>query len=72
MPEFIEELREWMDKYTTHNNRMRSLLLTLAALLVERNEALLLMEIGECMEDYGNDIIELMKILQQHAAKVAE
>ena len=67
MPDSTEELREWLDKYTTHNNRMRSLLLTLAALVVTKGEALLLIEIGECMEDYGNDIIELMGILREHA-----
>ena len=67
MPDSIEELREWLDKYTTHNKRMRSLLLTLSALLVEKGEALLLIEIGESMEDYGNDIIELMQLLRDYA-----
>lgn len=67
MENFIEELREWMDKFTTHNNRMRSYLFILAALLVEKSEGLLLIELGECMEDYGNDIVELMEILKEHA-----
>ena len=61
------DLCEWLDKWHTHANRMRNLLLVLAALLAKSGEAVLLMELGECMTDYGEDIVELMGILREYA-----
>ena len=70
MDDHVNELREWLDKYLTHSTRFRGLMLSLATALVEKQEWHLLVDLGECMTDTGEDIIELMKILQQHAAKM--
>lgn len=70
MDDHVNELREWLDKYLTHSTRFRGLMLSLATTLVEKQEWELLVDLGECMTDTGEDTIELMKILQQHAAKM--
>ena len=70
MDDPANELREWFDKYTTHSARFRRLMLSLAIVLVEKQAWELLVDLGECMTDTGEDTIELMKILQQHSANM--
>ena len=67
MTGYTTDVLAWLDKFVTHQVRLRNLLSTLAAVLATRMEGELLMDLGECMTDVGEDIIELMGILSEYA-----
>jgi len=67
MTGYTTDVLAWLDKFVTHQVRLRNLLSILAAVLATRMEGELLMDLGECMTDVGEDIIELMGILSEYA-----
>lgn len=67
MTNYTTDILAWMDKWITHQTRLRNLLLTLTAMLVIKAERELLFDLSECMIDTGEDIIELVKMLREWA-----
>ena len=67
MTGYTTDVLAWLDKFTTHQTRLRNLLSTLAVVLAANRERELLFDLSECMTDVGEDIIALMKILGEYA-----
>ena len=67
MPDVTEDILTWIDKYMTHSNRFKNVMIAMGQVLVEKQEGDLLVDLGECMTATGEDIIELMEILKEHA-----